>query len=465
MSAVDPAGEAPLPPLPSVPPPPPGERPVPPARKRRWLGTLIALLLVAGLCGLAWWLLHRPAATPVAGGPPGGGGPGGLGGPPGGMRGGPPTTVGTAVVRTQTLPVVIEALGTVTPRIVSTVRPQVSGVLTEVKFEEGQIVRKGDLLATIDPRPFEIALQQATGTRMRDEAQLEAARVTLERYRTLLGQDSIARQDVDTQVSTVKQLEATLVVDKASEATARLNLGYTRIVAPVAGRIGLRVVDVGNLVSSSDANGVAVITQLAPIDVEFAIPQDRLPELQQRVVRDRATLPVTVSDRTRTRQIGEGVFTTVDNQIDTTTGTVKAKSRFANERFEMFPNQFVNVRLVLDSVQNALVVPVTALRQGTNGPFVFVLGEDRTVSVRNVTRGISTNEVVQLKDGVKAGERVVTEGADRLRDGSRVQLAGDAPMAGASGAAGRGARGARAASGASGPRPGSPPSSSGRGPG
>ena len=437
----------------------------------------MAVLLVVGLCVLAWWLLQRPPQTPpgAAGGrPPGAGGPGGPGAPGGpggpggrgGPRGQPPTTVGVAVARTQALPVVIEALGTVTPRVVSTVRPQVSGVLTQVLFEEGQIVRKGELLATLDPRPFEIALQQATGTRMRDEAQLEAAKVTLERYRTLLSQDSIARQDVDTQASTVKQLEATLVVDRANEATARLNLGYTRIVAPVAGRVGLRVVDAGNLVNPGDAGGIAVITQLAPIDVEFSIPQDRLPEIQQRVVRDRATLPVTVSDRTRARQLAEGVFTTVDNQIDTTTGTVKAKARFANDRFEMFPNQFVNVRLVLDTLTNAVVVPVTALRQGAQGPFVFVLGEDRSVAVRNVTRGLSTAEVVQIQTGLQPGERVVTEGADRLKDGARVQLAGEAQPAAASGprrgppGSSRDASGTASAPGgraASGPTPASGP--------
>jgi multidrug efflux system membrane fusion protein len=330
------------------------------------------------------------------------------------------------------------------------VRPQVSGQISQVLYTEGQLVKKGQLLVTIDPRPFEIALQQAIGARMRDEAQLENAKVQLQRYQTLLGQDSIARQDVDTQAALAKQLDATIVMDRANENTARLNLGYSRIVAPVAGRVGLRPIDVGNTISAGDANGVAVLTQLAPIDVVFAVPQDRVPEVQTGVAAG-DTLAVAAFDRTRTRKLADGVFATLDNLVDVQTGTVKAKARFANADNALFPNQFVNVRLLLRSIDGAVVIPVTAIRNGPNGDFVYVVGDDRTVSVRAVTRGIATTDVVAVTKGLAVGERVVTEGGDRLREGARVQLAGDRPASGASGGGGRrGASGAAAASGADG---------------
>ena len=353
--------------------------------RRRWLGSVVAVLALAALGGLAWYLTHQPkAATNGAAGQ--GGGPGGPGGPGGGGRGGPPSTVGVAVARQADIPVVIEALGTVTPSANVTVRPQVSGVITQVLFKEGQMVRKGDLLATIDPQPFQMALTQSVGARLRDEAQLEAAQVTLQRYRTLLSQDSIARQDVDTQAALVKQLEGTVTIDRANEGTARLNMGYARIVAPLSGRIGLRPIDAGNYIGAGDTTGVAVITQVAPIDVEFAVPQDRVPEIQARLASG-AQLPVGAWDRARTKQLDAGTFSTLDNQVDTATGTVKAKARFANAGSTLFPNQFVNVRLLLRTITGAIVVPVTALRHGPNGDFVYVVNEDKTVALRNVTRG------------------------------------------------------------------------------
>jgi multidrug efflux system membrane fusion protein len=440
----------PRPAAPSLPPPRPP--------RRRWLGSIVALLALVALGALAWYLTHRPPEPPAgaaafAASAPGRGSsgaapaPGGPGGGGRGGRGGAPSTVGVATAARADLPVVLDALGTVTPVVTVTVRPQVSGQITQVLFSEGQLVKKGQLLVTIDPRPFEIALQQAIGARMRDEAQLENAKVQLQRYRTLLSQDSIARQDVDTQAATVKQLEATIVIDRANENTARLNLGYSRIVAPVAGRVGLRPIDVGNTISAGDANGVAVITQLAPIDVQFAVPQDRVPEVQASVAAG-AKLAVAAFDRTRTHKLDDGVFTTLDNQVDVQTGTVKAKARFANADGTLFPNQFVNVRLLLRSIEGAVVVPVTALRNGPNGDFVYVVGDDRTVEVRPVTRGVATNDVISVTKGLAVGERVVTEGGDRLREGARVQLAGDRPPAGASGPGGR--RAGAAASGASG---------------
>ncbi len=437
----------------------PPSRPLP-TRRARWLGGVIAIAGLAAVFALAWFLIHRPPERPAgfggapgaasgASGAQGGGAPGGPGGGPGGGRGGAggagASTVGVAVASVQKLPVLLDALGTVTPAVTVTVRPQVSGVLTQILFTEGQMVSKGQLLATIDPRPYEIALQQANGARLRDEAQLENTKVQLQRYQTLLGQDSIARQDVDTQAAAAKQLEGTIVIDRANENTARLNLGYARIAAPVAGRVGLRTVDAGNTISAGDAGGVAVITQVAPIDVVFSVPQDRVPEIQARVA-EGATLAVSAFDRTRTRKLDDGTFSTLDNQVDVQTGTVKAKARFANAAGALFPNQFVNVRLLLRSIDDAVVVPVTAIRNGPNGDFVYVLKEDRTVTVRSVTRGISTNDVVAITKGLDKGERVVTEGGDRLKEGARVQLASDRPASGPGG----GRRGGFGASGASG---------------
>ena len=432
----------------------------PPARRRRWLGSSVAIVCLALIGSLAWYLTHRPAAPPagaVAGGP-GGSGSGGAGGR-GGRSGAGASTVGIATAKQADIPVTIEALGTVTPVANVTVQAQVSGVLTQVLFTEGQMVRRGDVLATIDPQPFQIALAQATGARMRDAAQLEAARVTLVRFQTLLTQDSIARQEVDTQAALVKQLEGTVAIDRSAENTARLNLGYARIVAPIAGRVGLRPVDAGNYVATGSTTGVAVITQLTPIDVEFAIPQDRVPEVQARL-KAGAQLPVAAWDRTRTKPLDAGQFSTLDNAVDTTTGTVKAKARYTNAEGNLFPNQFVNARLLLRTITAAVVVPVTALRHGPNGDFVYVLKEGNTVELRNVTRGESTVDVVAITTGLASGEQVVTEGGDRLKDGARVQTSIERPAGAASGgSSASGAAGAftpvRRASGAHGGRPAS----------
>jgi len=407
--------------------------------RRRWVGTVVALAFVIAIGALAWYLTHRhPAQGAQAG--PGAFGPGGPGGP-GGRRGPPPTTVGFAAAAHADIPVNLDALGTVTPSATVTVTPQVSGVLTQVLYQEGQMVKKGQLLALVDPRPFEFALMQAEGQLQRDEAQLDAASVTLARYKTLLQQDSIARQDVDTQAATVKQLQGTVLTDKAAVGTARLNLAWTRIDAPVAGRIGLRSVDVGNLVSAGSTTGVAVITELAPIDVEFAVPQDRIPALQARIAGG-AQLAATVYDRTRTQVLDTGVFLSLNNQTDTQTGTVRAKARFTNAKGALFPSQFVNVRLLLDTVHDAVVVPVTALRHGPDGDFVYVLGDDHTVTLRKVTQGQATADTVQVTAGLAAGERVITEGGDRLKDGARVTLPGDASASGAARGLGAAASGA-----------------------
>jgi len=418
---------SPKPALTSPPPPSPQAR-----RRRRVIGAVIAVLAMIALGVLAWRLTHQPAGD-AAGGPPGAGGGAarggpGAGGPGGGRRGAPATTVGVATAAQVDIPVSIDALGTVVAAATATVRPQVSGVLQKIQFTEGQLVKAGQVLATIDPRPFQMALLQARGQRQRDEAQLESARLTLTRYRTLLEQDSIARQEVDTQAALVKQLEGTVMTDRASEGVAQLNLGYTQVKAPISGRLGLRTVDIGNLVGSSDANGVAVITQLAPIDVEFTVPQDQVPALQGRIAQG-AKLPAIALDRTRTDTLASGSFIALDNQVDVQTGTVRAKARFANTDNKLFPSQFVNLRLQLNTIEDAVVVPVTALRHGANGDFVYVLNaKEKTVSQRAVTRGQATVDKVQILTGLKVGEQVITEGADRLRDGAKVTLPGDRPQ-------------------------------------
>jgi multidrug efflux system membrane fusion protein len=418
-------------------------------RRSRVIGTIVAVLAMLGLGWLAWHLTHQapasgPGAAPgargqggAAGGPGAGGG--GAGGGRGGRGGGMATTVGVGKAERADIPITLEALGTVTPAAVATVRPQVGGVLQKITFTEGQLVKEGQVLATIDARPAQMSLLQATGQRQRDQAQLESARVLLQRYRTLLEQDSIARQDVDTQAALVKQLEGTVTTDKAAEGIAQINLGYTQVRAPIAGRVGLRTVDIGNLVNSGDANGIAVITQMSPIDVEFAVPQDQLPALQQRI-NEGATLAATALDRTRTQNLATGRFMALDNQVDTQTGTVRAKARFSNEGGKLFPSQFVNIRLQVNTIKNAVTVPVTALRHGANGDFVYVLNpQTKTVALTNVKRGQADAERVEIASGLQGGETVITEGADRLKDGARVSLPGDRPAgAGAGGRRGQG---------------------------
>ncbi|NML59659.1 efflux RND transporter periplasmic adaptor subunit [Massilia sp. RP-1-19] len=425
--------------------PPLNTPPAPAAsRRKKLIGSAIAVLAMIALAVLAWYLT-RPddSAARAAGGPAAAGAsasPGaGAGGRPGGRRGrgAPATTVGVATAEVADIPVVLDALGTVTAAATATVRPQVSGILQTIHFTEGQLVKAGQVMATIDPRSFEMALLQASGTRQRNEAQLESARVTLDRFRTLLSQDSIARQEVDTQAALVKQLVGTVMTDRAAEGVARLNLSYTKVKAPITGRVGLRVVDMGNLVGSSDANGIAVITQLSPIDVEFAVPQDQVPALQERIASG-ASLPATALDRTRSKALGTGKFAALDNQVDTQTGTVRAKARFENAKQSLFPSQFVNLRLELRTIKDAVMVPVTALRHGSDGDFVYLLNPaERTVAVRKVVRGQATVDKVQIGTGLKAGDQVITEGADRLQDGAKVTLPGDKPAGAGGGERGR----------------------------
>ena len=414
------------------------------------VGSVIAVAALVAIGALAWYLTHRaPAAVPGSPGAQGASAARGSSATRGGARSAPPSTVGVATARHADIPVIIEALGTVTPVAVATVTPQVSGVITQVLYTEGQMVQKGQTLATIDPSPFQTALDQAIAARVRDAAQLDAARVQLDRYQVLLKQDSIARQTVDTQDALVKQLAGTVGVDRANENSAKLNLQWSRIVAPIAGRVGLRPIDIGNYIASGNATGVATITQITPIDVQFSIPQERVPDVKERIAAG-AQLPVAAWDSGRTHKLDDGNFLTLDNQIDVQTGTIKAKARFANTGGGLFPNQFVNVRLLLRTIDAAVVVPVIALRHGPSGDFVYVVNADHTVTLRNVTAGISGVDDVEITKGLAVGEQVVTEGGDRLKDGATIQTSADRP-AGAATDAGKGGRGARAPGGAAAP--------------
>lgn len=386
-------------------------------RRQKLIGGAVVVLIVAALALVVVRSLGTET-TPGAG--PGGG--------PGGPGGGPRTaasTVGVAMATTSDVPVMLDAIGTVVPAGLVTVRPQVSGVISEVYFTEGQMVRKGQVLAQIDPRPFQAALTQAQGQLQQNQAQLTAARVTLARYETLLQQDSIATQEVDTQRALVEQLEGAVTAYRGAVQTAQLNLGYARIVAPASGRIGLRVIDAGNYIAAGDSSGLAVITTLSPIDVEFTVPQAQIAAIQQRAYSG-ARLPVLALDTTREKTLDTGVFSTLDNQVSTTTGTVRGKARFPNASGALFPSQFVNIRMTLDTLRDAVTVPSTAVRQNEKTSFVWVVGADSTVSQRPVVTGVATTTTVVITSGLKAGEKVITEGGDRLTEGGKVAVAGQA---------------------------------------
>ncbi|TMJ58282.1 MAG: efflux RND transporter periplasmic adaptor subunit, partial [Alphaproteobacteria bacterium] len=307
---------------------------------------------------------------------------------------------------------------------------QISGYLTEVAFREGQMVKKGDFLAQIDPRPYQVALEQAEATLAKDQALLKNAQLDLERYNTLVAQNSIARQTRDTQVSLVAQYQATVKSDQAQIDVQKLNLTYCRIVSPVTGRVGLRQVDAGNYVQTSDANGIVVVTQLQPISVIFTVAEDNLPAVMKRV-RAGASLSVSAFDRTGTTELGTGTLETVDNQIDTTTGTVKLRAIFDNRDEVLFPNQFVNVRLLVDTMRETEIIPISAIQRGAPGTFVYVVTPDNTATVAKVKLGPSDGQRIAILSGLQPGESVVVDGTDRLRDGAKVTLAPNKPDAAA----------------------------------
>ncbi len=343
-----------------------------------------------------------------------------------------PVAVGTATAALGDIAVKIPALGTVTPLATVTIRTQISGVMQRIFFTEGQLVKRGDTLAEIDPRPYEAALEQMQGNLKRDQALLADAKLDLKRYEGLVKEDSIAQQQLDTQRALVDQYIGTIESDEGQLKTAQVNLTYTKIVAPATGIVGLRQVDQGNYVTPGDTNGIVLLNQLEPITVIFAIPEDHVSAIAKRLSAG-ATLTVEAFDRTDTTKIADGKLLTLDNSIDITTGTVKLRAGFANADHALFPNQFVNVQLLVDTLHNQVVMPNSAVRRGApNGvttDFVYIVNADRTVSVRPVTLGVVDGERVAVTKGLSPGDVVVTEGADRLRDGAQVLLPNSDPAA------------------------------------
>jgi membrane fusion protein, multidrug efflux system len=387
-----------------------------PPPRRRPLGRTLLWILLAILAAVGIGFVFSPHGGKTG---PGAGGRGG------GRR--PPTVIGVAFAQSGDMPIVVSALGTVTPVANVVVHTHIAGTLTSVNFREGQMVRQGQLLALVDQRPYDIALQQAQGQLLRDQALLANAKLDLARFKMLLAQDSIASQQVDTQAALVKQDEGTVKTDEAAVGSARLNITYCHITAPVSGRVGLRQVDPGNYVNIADANGVAVITTLDPIDVVFSLPEDNVPAIAQRVAAG-ATLTATAFDRTGASVLAQGTLLTLDNQIDTATGTIKAKARFHNASGVLFPNQFVNIQLLVDTKTNQVVTPTQAVRHGSKGDYVFTV-EDGTAKMNPVKVGVSQGERTAIESGIKVGDLVITDGGDRLTDGATVLLPGQTPPA------------------------------------
>lgn len=371
-----------------------------PRRRRGWL---LFLLLLAILGGVLFVWLRRDA-------PP----------PPRSMFAGPvPVTVAQA--RRGDLDIHLNAVGTVTPLAQVTVRSRVQGELARVLFQEGQHVEAGTLLAQIDPKPYEIELAQARGTLQQTAAQLRSARADLARYRALHQQDSIARQQLDSQEAVVAQFEAQQVAQQAAIDAARLQLGYTRIVAPVAGRVGLRQVDAGNLIQPGDANGLVVLTQMRPISVLFSVPETRLTDVVG-PLRAGRTLTVQAWDREQRNVLAEGTVRTVDNLIDPATGTLRLRAQFANDDEALFPNQFVNMRLHVRTVDDAVMIPLDSVQYGSQGAYVYVIDDAQRARPRTVSLGTAEGGWIAVTKGLAGGERVVLEGLDRLNDGREVKV-------------------------------------------
>jgi multidrug efflux system membrane fusion protein len=386
--------------------------------RTRWLSqrrvrlALIALLLVVVGYGIARWVKSGPGS--------------------GGRNAqSAAQTVGASTVTLGNIRVIVNALGTVTPLATVTVQTQINGQLTDVAFTEGQLVNKGDFLAQIDQRPYEILKAQYQGQLAHDEGLLAQAQLDLKRYQTLAAQNSIAKQQAEDQVFIVQQYEGSVQQDQGLVDSENLNIAYCHIVSPVTGRVGLRLVDPGNYVQTSSATGIAVITQLQPITVIFSIPEDELPEVVPQL-NSGAKLGVTAYDRANLHELATGQVAAIDNQVDITTGTVKVRAQFDNTDNALFPNQFVNARLLVKTLQNAVTVPTSAIQRGSPGAYVYVINSDSTVSVRQITTGAVDGSLTAVNSGLSAGERVVVDGTDRLRDGLHVIVAA------ANGARGRG---------------------------
>jgi membrane fusion protein, multidrug efflux system len=407
---------------PTIPATPPGrlepEAPSP-SKSPRWRRMLVRIGLILALAAaavFAWQKIEKVENSA----------PSTAEGQNAGRAGQPPQTVRVAPVMLGDMPITIDALGTVTPFETVTIRTQIAGNLMTVAFTEGQIVKKGDFLAQIDPRPYEASLAQAQGQLAKDQALLGQAQSDLSRYEALSKQDSISKQQVADQEALVAQDKAAIITDQAQVQTAQLNVDYTHIVSPITGRVGLRLVDPGNYLQPSDATGIVVITQIDPISVVFSTPEDNLPRIGARLNAG-AKLPVTVFDRANVNQLATGTLTTYDSQVDVTTGTIKMRATFDNPNGVLFPQQFVNVLLLVDTLTGVALAPNAAVQVGPSGNFVYLLNADSTVSKRDVVTGPSDGKRTTITSGLASGDKVVIDGVDRLREGAKVMIAEAAP--------------------------------------
>jgi len=391
----------------------PGSRVQQDVQKNRWW--LWVLIIAAVAVGIWFYRSRNSQANSGAAGAPGS-----AAGANAAAFGMGPVPVVVATAQKGDLPVFFDGLGTVTAFNTVTVRSRVDGQIVKINFTEGQTVKQGDSLIEIDPRPYQVQLEQAEGQLAKDQAQLKDVQVDYERYKLLQKEGVIPQQQLDSQQALVGQSDGAIKADQAQIDSAKLQIFYSHITSPITGRVGLRLVDIGNMVHATDTNGLLVITQLQPIAVLFSLPQDQLPAVMGKM-RSGVTLNVEAFDRDDINKIATGKLLTIDNQIDTTTGTYKLKSVFDNAKDELFPNQFVNVHLLVDTKKNVVIVPSTAVLRGAQGAYVFTVGADNTVKVKNVVVAQSTGTVSGISKGLDAGDSVVTDGQDKLQDGIKVE--------------------------------------------
>jgi multidrug efflux system membrane fusion protein len=378
--------------------------------RSRWRLVVTCLLLLLVVAGIVWWSRQEGAPQQARGG-----------------RNAAPMSIVPEVVGKGDIGINLNGLGTVASLATVTIRSQISGYLQKIDFKEGDDVKKGDLIAEIDPRPFEATLAQAKGQLARDEAMLKGAQVDLARYQGLAAQNAVPRQTLDTQIALVGQDQGTVEADRAAVKSAEVNLQYCHIVSPLDGRVGLRLVDQGNYVTPGDATGLVVITQLQPISVLFTVPEDNLPAISKRL-QEGAVLPATAYSRNGATKIADGTLQTFDSQIDPTTGTIKLRAQFPNESRSLYPNQFVNVRLLLDTHKDVTTMPTAGVQRGVPGTFVYLINADNTVSVRKVELGVTDGDRVEVRSGLVPGDRIVIDGADKLRDGAKINVRAEADI-------------------------------------